>query len=187
MISKECFKFGKIIPGLEIDGEKASYRVLNEREVRAGAGIMLILGLFAFAMAYFEGDYFYVKGVVVLFFIDFLIRVIWGTCPSPVSMLARFMVRKQDPEWVGAVQKRFAWAIGLLMAGTMMILLVSLDIKGMQNLILCSICLVFMWLETSFGICVGCKMYYGLMKLGIISEPKERPRCAGGSCSIEKE
>ena len=187
MIRKDCFQFGKIIPGLKLDGKKVNYRVLNEREVRAGAGIMFLLGSIGFSLAFFYGNYIFLKVVVVLFFVDFLIRVIWGTCPSLISMMARYMVAQQDPEWVGAVQKRFAWGIGLLMTSFMIVFLVILDTRGAHNLIICAICLTVMWLEASFGLCVGCKMYYRLLGLGIIPEPKERPKCAGGSCSIKKK
>lgn len=42
------FKYGKIIPGLKIHGVSAPYPVLNERAIRAGAGMMFAAGFFAF-------------------------------------------------------------------------------------------------------------------------------------------
>jgi len=45
------FIYGKTIPGLTIDGKPAPYAVVNEREVRAGAGLMLLMALFHSFMA----------------------------------------------------------------------------------------------------------------------------------------
>jgi hypothetical protein len=39
-----------------------------------------------------------------------------------------------------------------------------------------------MWLETAFGHCIGCKMYYGLMR--IVKEPDHKPACPGGVCPM---
>jgi hypothetical protein len=180
------FQPGKIIPGLEINGKPAPYPVLNERAVRAGAGIMLMMGVSAFAFALLLQDFRLLKVVVVLFFIDFFIKVIIGPKFSPVSNIAQLIVRKQKPEYVGAIQKRFAWSIGLAMASLMILLLFVFDVRGPINLAACTLCLTFMWFETSFGICVGCKIYYGLISLGVIKQPEIAPACPGGACPIKR-
>jgi len=180
------FQPGKIIPGLEINGKPAPYPVLNERAVRAGAGIMLMLGGSAFALALLAQDFRMLKIVVVFFFIDFFTKVILEPKFSPVSNVANLIVKAQKPEYVGAIQKRFAWSIGLTMASLMIVLLYVLDVRGPINLAVCLICLIFMWFETSFGICVGCKIYYGLIKLGIIKKPEIPPACPGGACPIKR-
>ena len=180
------FKPGKIIPGLEINGKPAPYPVLNERAVRAGAGIMFVLGASAFALALLDQNFALLKVVVVLFFIDFFTKVILGPKFSLVSNIAQFVVRKQKPEYVGAIQKRFAWSIGLFMASLMIVLLYVLDVRGAINLFVCLICLTFMWLETSFGICVGCKIYYSLVRWGVLKEPEFPPACPGGACPIQR-
>jgi hypothetical protein len=178
------FQFGQIIPNLEINGKPAPYPVLNERAVRAGAGIMFVLGIIGFTFAFFDQNFLPLKFVVVFFFIDFFAKVILGTAFSPVSQFANIIVKGQKPDYVGAIQKRFAWSIGLFMASLMILLLFVFDVRGVVNLTVCTICLTFMWLETSFGICVGCKMYYGLMKLGLVKEPDIKPACPGGACPL---
>jgi hypothetical protein len=180
------FQPGQIIPGLEINGKLAPYPVLNERAVRAGAGIMLMLGISAFSLAFFTADYQLLKIVVVIFFIDFFTKVVIGPKFSPVSNAANLIVKKQKPEYVGAIQKRFAWSLGLAMASLMIVLLFFLNVRGPINLMVCTICLTFMWLETSFGICVGCKIYYALIRLGLIKEPEFAPACPGGACPIKR-
>ncbi len=178
------WQFGEIIPNLQINGQLAPYPVLNERVVRAGAGIMFLLGIIAFFNALLIQNYFFLKIVVVIFFVDFVVKVLITPKFSPISFVAGLIVSQQKPEYVGAVQKRFAWSLGLLLSFFMIILMFVLNIKGMINLSVCLVCLSFMWLESTCGICVGCKIYYGLIKLGVITEPKIRPACPGGICQV---
>lgn len=183
--SKGLFTYGITIPGLMLHGKPAPYPVLNERAIRAGAGIMFVLGFFAFFQAFYLRDFFFIKIFVVLFFIDFFMKVIVGTKFSPVSQLANLIVSNQTPEYVGSIQKRFAWSIGLVLAGTMMTLLFFFGVQGWPNLLICGICLTFMFLETAFGICVGCKIYNFLLNKRIIPTPEHKPVCPGNVCSIE--
>ena len=179
------FTYGETIPGLMIHGRPAPYPVLNERAIRAGAGMMFALGFFAFFQAFYLREFLFIEIFVVVFFIDFFMKVIVGTKYSPISQLANLIVRKQQPEYVGAVQKRFAWSIGLTLAGTMMVLLFLFGIQGLPNLIICGICLAFMFIESAFGICVGCKIYNALIGAGIIAQPKYKPACPGNVCAVE--
>ncbi|MBP6086184.1 hypothetical protein KA478_03180 [Patescibacteria group bacterium] len=36
-----------------------------------------------------------------------------------------------------------------------------------------------MRLESAVGLCVGCKIYYRLIRKNIIAEPEHRPACPG--------
>ncbi len=117
--NKSWNQFGYRFKDLEIYGRYANYEVIYEREVRAAAGIKLAIIAPSVAIAFFTGNYLPLKIVVTFVGIDFLIRLVTGLNPfSPIGMLARFMVRKQEPEWVGAAQKRFAWFLGIMMATT---------------------------------------------------------------------
>lgn len=176
------FTAGQIVPGLELHGRPALYPVLNERAVRASAGIMFVLGFFAFFHAFYLNDYRFIKLFVIIFFIDFFIKVVLNPKFSPISTLARLVTRHQKPEYVGAVQKRFAWAIGLFLASTMLVLLFGLGIQGLPNLIVCGICLTIMFLETSFGFCVACALYNKCIAWGWVEDPEYKPVCAGDSC-----
>lgn len=179
------FQHGKIIPGLIINGEPAPYPVLNERAIRAGAGIMFALGFFAFFQAFYLRDFLFLQIFVTFFFIDFFLKVVVGPAFSPLSRLAQFIVRAQTPEYVGAIQKRFAWTIGLILSGTMLVLLFGFGVQGWPNLLICGVCLTFMFMESAFGICVGCKVYSALLAFGIIPPPAVRPACAGNACAAE--
>ena len=113
-----------------------SVRVLNEREARGAAGIMFLFAMIAFMTAWFKGDFTPTKLTIVAFFIDFFIRVLINPRYSPTLIMARWMVNNQTAEYVGAPQKRFAWAIGLVLATFMMFLVVINDVRGPINMIM---------------------------------------------------
>lgn len=184
---KQLTQFGEEIPNLEINGKPAPYRVLNERAIRATAGLMLAAAVFGFTRAYLLQEYLLLKIVIISFFIDFGIKIFLSPVLAPYSIIGTFITRKQKPEWVGAIQKRFAWSIGFLIATTMLILFVFMEVRGFVPLLFCSICMFFMWLETSFGICVGCKIYWKFVDWGIIKKPEIAPACPGGACPIPKK
>lgn len=53
------FTYGKVIPGLMVHGKPAPYPVLNERAIRAGAGIVFAAGFFSFFQALYLGNFFF--------------------------------------------------------------------------------------------------------------------------------
>lgn len=179
------FTYGKVIPGLVINGQPAPYPVLNERAIRAGAGIMFVLGMCAFFHAFYLSNFLYIQILVSFFFVDFFMKVVIGTKFSPISQVANWIVRKQTPEYVGAMQKRFAWSIGLTLASIMMVLLFVFEVRGVVNLLICGVCLTFMFMESAFGICVGCKLYGGLLKHGVFKQPECKSAYAGNVCVVE--
>lgn len=176
--------FGETIPGLKIDGVPAPYPVLNERAVRAGAGIMLLLGIIAFIPAFFLREFLLLQIIVTYLLFEFGFRIFINPKYTPISILANWIVRRQRPEFVGAIQKKFAWGIGFALALIMFILVNIFGIIHPINLVICGICLTVMYFETSFGICIGCKMYNFLIKKGILN-PKIKEACPGGSCSLK--
>lgn len=54
-----------------------------------------------------------------------------------------------------------------------------------QVCMLCIICLMLMYLETAFGICVGCKLYQAAVAIKLLPKPKEKPNCMGDSCAAD--
>ena len=149
-------------------------RVINEREARAGAGILFLIAGVAFMNAWLTGNYLPTQAVVMGFFADFFIRVLINPRFSPSLVLGRLAVRNQVPEFVGAPQKRFAWALGLALASLM---LVFNNVRGPINMLVCMLCLLLLFFEATFGICLGCRVY------GIFN--KERAQlCPGGVCEV---
>lgn len=145
-------KFGEDVEGYRIP-------VLNEREIRAAAGILFVLMFAAIAAAVLKGSFVLLKYAIAIFLPDMLIRVFVGPRYSPTLILGRLIVRNQVPEYVGAPQKRFAWIIGVALASVMFLLVNVLNTYSPISGIICLICLVFLFCETAFGICIGCKVY----------------------------
>lgn len=183
---KNTSHYGTIIPDLKIDGQPAPYPVVNERGIRAAAGIMLAMGFATFWFISVTGDYRALYIVVTLFWIDFFLKSVFSPSWSIFGNIGELIVKKQKPEYVGAIQKRFAWSLGLIMASAMMITAVFMGIRGWLPFSICFACLTLMWLESAFGICVGCKMYNGLINKGFIQQPEHKPACPGGACSIKR-
>lgn len=150
-------KFGEQVEGYSIP-------VLNEREIRAAAGILFLATFLSLMMIMFKGNFLLIKFVIIFFFIDFIIRVFISPRYSPTLILGRLIVRNQNPEYVGAKQKKFAWIIGLILSGTMFVFFIIVNAFSPITGIVCLICLVFLFFESAFGICLGCKIYSLLYK-----------------------
>jgi hypothetical protein len=172
---------GQRIPGLRVGGMELHAPVVNEREVRAAAGITMAVGAVAFGYAYFAKQYAPLQAAAGLFFVEFLVRVTVGIRHSPVGRVARAMTRGQPPEWVSAKPKRFAWSLGLVMAGAMAVI-TNVGIRGYLPRTICLICLTLMWMESALGLCVGCKLYGLLVARGWAGADPEIEVCAGGDC-----
>lgn len=164
------FQFGQPHPDYAVP-------VLNERAVRASAGLLFLAGLVAFMNAWLLGNFQLTRVFVVMFLVDFSIRLLVNPRFSPTLIIGHWVVRKQQPEWVGAPQKRFAWAIGLVLALTMLYLVVLNNLMGPVNLIVCAACLTLMFFESAFGICLGCKLY-------TLFSSDSAQHCPGGACEL---
>ena len=166
----QLIHFGEVMDGYEVP-------VLNEREVRASAGILFLFAMIAFMNAWLTGNFYFTRLFVVAFLIDFSIRIFVNPRYSPTMVAGRFFVRSQSEEFVGAPQKRFAWSIGLLLAVTMFYLIVINNIIGPFNLIVCLTCLTLMFFESVFGICIACKIYNLAFK-------EKAKLCPGNVCEV---
>lgn len=133
--------------------------VLNEREIRAAAGIFFVLLSLSVQIVIVQGRFTLLKYTITVFLLDFIARVFIHPKYSPSLIVGRFIVRNQVPEYVGAAQKKFAWAIGLFLASIMFTLLILFNAYSPITGILCITCLIFLFCESAFGICLGCKMY----------------------------
>jgi hypothetical protein len=166
----KIFAFGETVPGYDVP-------VLNEREVRAAAGILFFFALVSFLNSWLMGNFRLTQIFVIAFLIDFTIRIFINPKYSPSMILGRFAVRKQLPEWAGAPQKHFAWAIGWTLAVLMFYLIVLNNVIGPINLFVCATCLTLLFFESAFGICLACKIYNAFSR-----QPAQH--CPGGVCEV---
>ncbi|MCB2018964.1 MAG: DUF4395 domain-containing protein [Hydrogenophaga sp.] len=161
--------FGERIEGYPV-------RVVNERTVRAAAGILFFAAVTSFMNALLMANYQPTRLFVIVFLIDMTLRMLnprW----SPSMIIGGWIVRHQTPEWVGAPQKRFAWGLGLALGAAMAYLMVFNRFMGPVNMLVCASCLTLMFFETAFGICLGCKLY------NVFNREKAQ-LCPGGVCEV---
>ncbi|MFM8864131.1 MAG: DUF4395 domain-containing protein, partial [Limnohabitans sp.] len=153
---------------------------LNERVVRAGAGILFFGVMVSFMNAWLLGNFAPTRVFVVAFLFDFSLRLFVNPRLAPSLVLGQWLVRRQQPEWTGAPQKRFAWAIGFVLALTMFYLVVLRGVIGPINLLVCGTCLLLLFFESAFGICIGCWIYNRF-------NVEQARLCPGGVCEFEPD
>lgn len=169
-MTNSIFQFGEKLPGYEVP-------VLNERAVRASAGILFFFAIVSFMNAWLMGNFQPTRVFVVAFLVDFTIRIFINPRYAPSLIVGQWFVRAQLPDYVGAPQKRFAWAIGFVLALAMLYLVVLNNVIGPINLLVCALCLILLFFEAAFGICLGCKIFHQFNK-------EKAKLCPGAACEM---
>ncbi len=167
----KIIKFGEDVEGYNIP-------VLNEREIRAGAGILFVLMFIAITQAGGHGEFTLLKYSISIFLTDIIIRLFVNPKFAPSLIIGRWIVRNQVPEYVGAQQKKFAWIIGLVLALIMFALQVVVNSFSPITGMICFVCLIFLFFESAFGICIGCKLYSLVYK-------QKAQYCPGEICDVK--
>lgn len=168
---KKVIQFGEQVEGYDIP-------VLNEREIRAAAGILFLVIFTAYLLIILTGDFVLAKYAITLFFTDFLVRVFVSPRFSPALIIGRLIVRSQVPEYVGARQKKFAWIVGLILSFTMLVLMVIVNSFSPITGIVCLLCMIFLFFESAFGVCLACKVYAKVYK-------EKAQYCPGEVCGVK--
>jgi hypothetical protein len=154
---EKIIAFGERVPGYDIP-------VLNEREVRAAAGILFLIIFISLMIIIFKNDFSLAKYSITFFLTDFIIRVFINPKFSPSLIVGRLIVRNQAPEYVGAKQKKFAWTIGVVLSAIMFVFLLLVNAYSPITGIVCLMCLIFLFFESAFGICLACKLYASIFR-----------------------
>lgn len=170
---KKIFQFGENVEGFNIP-------VLNEREIRAGAGLLFLLMFITIQIVVFNGNFTPLKFAIVIFLTDILIRVLINPRFAPSLIMGRLIVRNQTPEYVGAAQKKFAWIIGIALGTIMLVLQVIVNAYSPITGLICLICLIFLFFEAAFGICLGCLFYGWFYK-------DKAQYCPGEVCDVKNK
>lgn len=162
-------EYGEKVPGYEVG-------MVNEREARAGAGILGMLGMIVIFVGIGFNHIIAARVFLAFLFLDFTLRII-NPRYSPSLLIGKFVTQNQTPEYVGAMQKRFAWTIGWLIALPMMHWFVLNWEITFYKVLVCVLCLALTFLESAFSICVGCHIFKFIMK-------ENAKYCPGGVCEI---
>ena len=100
----------------------------------------------------------------------FWARVLTGPRLSPLGLLVtRVVVPRLQvaPRIVPGPPKRFAQAIGAACTTTALVAFFAFGLTGVADVIL-GMMVVFATLESVFALCVGCRIFAGLMRIGVI-------------------
>jgi hypothetical protein len=104
--------------------------------------------------------------------LGFLARVLTGPRLSPLGLLVTRVIRPRLPlaaRPVPGPPKRFAQGIGVAFSFTALVLALGFDAWGAARVVLAGL-LVAASLEAFVGLCLGCKAFALLMRLGIVPE-----------------
>ena len=159
-------------------GEKIDdyeYKVINERDARASAGIMFLLGILSLFSVYLYRTIFWAELFSITFIIEFIVRVLFNPKYAPYMLIGGLIVSNQQPDWVEAKPKRFAWLLGMIL-GVIMTYYIIFDVITPVRLGICWLCLFLMFVESVFGICLGCLLYKKLKW--------KTYNCPGGICDV---
>lgn len=165
-------EYGEHVPGYDVT-------VINEREARAAAGILFMLGMIVIFVGIGYNHIIVARVYLAFMFLDFTARV-FSPKYSPSLLLGKLVVQNQKPEYVGGLQKRFAWTLGWLISLPMLDWFVLHWDITFYKVLICVLCLALMFLEAAFSICVGCWIYRLIVK-------EDPQHCPGGVCEIQKK
>ncbi|MDP1793802.1 MAG: DUF4395 domain-containing protein, partial [Acidimicrobiales bacterium] len=111
------------------------------------------------------------KWILALIFYGFVARVLTGPKLSPLGQLVTRVITPRLPlaeKLVPGPPKRFAQAIGVGFSGTALALTVSGQWFSAQ--VVLGLLIGAASLEAFVGLCLGCKIFAALMRLGVIPD-----------------
>jgi hypothetical protein len=135
---------------------------VNEVAARVTAGGVVLLAVLAIVLQ--------LPWLTVVLAVGFLLRVLSGPRFSPLALLAtRVIVPRLPfaPRPVAGPPKRFAQAIGLTFSLAAVVLFYAFALHTAAYAVLGAL-VVAAVLESVFGVCLGCKAFALLMRVGLI-------------------
>jgi hypothetical protein len=152
--------------------ERAGGRIIgfpnpvNEKAARVVAGGVLVLCSATLVLSLTIGTGWLWLTVPVA--LGFVARVLTGPRLSPLGQLATRLVapRLGTPRPVPGPPKRFAQGIGAVVT-SVAVLLLALGLPVATQALL-GLMIVAAGLESIFAFCIGCRIFAGLMRLGLI-------------------
>ena len=137
---------------------------VNEVSARlVAAGVVLM----AVATIVFD-----LRWMTVVLAYGFVARVLTGPTLSPLGQLVTRVIPPRlhvEPRYVAGPPKRFAQAIGVAFSVTALVLTYGFDEFGAAKVVL-GLLVVAAFLESALGLCLGCKAFAVLMRVGVIPE-----------------
>lgn len=140
---------------------------VNEKAARVVAGGVLIASVATLALSAVDTAWLW---LVALLAYGFVARVLTGPKLSPLGQLATRVVapRLGEPRLVAGPPKRFAQSIGAVVTLGGVLFLAAGHPGGTQ--VLLGLMIIAAGLESILAYCVGCKVFAGLMRVGLVPE-----------------
>jgi hypothetical protein len=141
---------------------------VNEKAARTVAGVVLAATVVTLVLSVTAGHrWLWITAVLAY---GFIARVLTGPTLSPLGRISMRVVapRLGEPKFVAGPPKRFAQGVGAAFTSTAVLLLALGHPLGTQ--ILLGFMVIAAGLESIFAYCLGCKVFAGLMRLGLIPE-----------------
>src|SRR5687767_7216278 len=137
-------------------------RVINEKAARTVAAVVALTGAIALATG--------AHWLLLPLAYGFWARVLAGPRFSPLAQLATKVVapRLGPPREVAGPPKRFAQGMGAAMT-TLGVAALALGWTTVAAVLL-ALLVTAATLEAALGLCIGCKVFAGLMRAGVIPE-----------------
>jgi Domain of unknown function (DUF4395) len=139
---------------------------VNELAARSVAGGVLVITALILGLSVAAGPGWLWLSTVPAY--GFLARVAAGPTLSPLGQLATRVIapRLGAARPVPGPPKRFAQGIGAAVTTAIVILVAFGQTVPAQGLL--AVMVVFAGLESGFGLCVGCRIFSALMRVGLI-------------------
>jgi hypothetical protein len=143
---------------------------LNEKAARVVAGVVAVAGVIVLLTG--------AHWLLVPMAYGFWARVLTGPTLSPLGRLASGVIapRLGPPKYVAGPPKRFAQGMGAAFMTSAAVLALVFGLTGAAD-VLVGLLVVAATLESVFALCLGCKAFAVLMRLGIVPE-ETCERCA---------
>jgi len=137
---------------------------VNEVAARVVAGGVVVLCVLSMALGQ--------PWLLVPLAYGFWARVLTGPTLSPLGQLATRVIaprRPVRPRPVAGPPKRFAQAIGVVFSSTAVVLWFGLGAHS-GAWVLVGLLAAAALLESAFGLCLGCRMFAVLMRIGVVPD-----------------
>jgi len=138
---------------------------VNEVSARLVAGGVVLMSVLAIVTGW--------RWLPVVVAYGFVARVLTGPTLSPLGQLATRVIAPRlrlAPRPVPGPPKRFAQTIGVVFSLTAAVLSIGFGLTIAADVVLALLALAAT-LESVFGLCLGCRVFAALMRLGVIPAP----------------
>jgi hypothetical protein len=136
---------------------------LNEKAARVVAGVVAAVSVIALATAWYW--------LLAVLAYGFIARALTGPTLSPLGAVASRVIapRLGAPKYVSGPPKRFAQAMGATITTAGAVLALVFGLHAPADVLLVAM-VVAAGFESALGLCLGCKIFGALMRMGIVPD-----------------